>query len=339
MKQPLSGYPEALTVKVGLYIAKIYRHALGNSVKEFKRLCFVGLQQLVEFDSGCWVTYDNAQLSKPSDDCWTYQLSERALKENQMVFNKPLEKLQLHTGVTKCGPPTFYPESMTEQRKFYRTEHYKRHCKPFKWSHNLTTVRKSDDSNNRHQMISLCRMKANAFYLQQDIDIKAFIIPHLIEAYRLNRLCSADRDWQRSPSYRAVCDQLGYIKEAEDGFYRLLAPQLVNGHKNQLSLDLTNCLSSMHTKLGEIKIEVTNVDGIYHLEASEDDHLLDKLTKKERSVAALLSDGLRTKEIADKLGSSPRTVEKHLANMYKKLETENKNDTTAYLIRNKVYFD
>ena len=46
-------------------------------------------------------------------------------------------------------------------------------------------------------------------------------------------------------------------------------------------------------------------------------------------VLALISDGLTTKEIADQLFISTRTVETHRANMMKKLEVKN----TAELIK------
>lgn len=53
------------------------------------------------------------------------------------------------------------------------------------------------------------------------------------------------------------------------------------------------------------------------------------LSAKETEVLALISDGLTTKEIADQLFISTRTVETHRANMMKKLEVKN----TAELIK------
>jgi len=53
------------------------------------------------------------------------------------------------------------------------------------------------------------------------------------------------------------------------------------------------------------------------------------LSKKEKEVLILISDGLTTKDIASKLFVSTRTIETHRANILKKLEVKN----TAELIK------
>ncbi|MCV9386026.1 response regulator [Reichenbachiella ulvae] len=54
-----------------------------------------------------------------------------------------------------------------------------------------------------------------------------------------------------------------------------------------------------------------------------------KLSAKEMEILEMISDGLTTKEIADKLIISTRTVETHRVNMMKKLDVKN----TAELIK------
>jgi len=54
------------------------------------------------------------------------------------------------------------------------------------------------------------------------------------------------------------------------------------------------------------------------------DELLSVLTKREKEVALLLRDALTYKEIADKLGISPRTVKAHAHAIYKKLDTHDR---------------
>jgi DNA-binding CsgD family transcriptional regulator len=63
------------------------------------------------------------------------------------------------------------------------------------------------------------------------------------------------------------------------------------------------------------------------------DKKLDSLTATERNVADLIADGMRTKDIAKRLNSSSRTVEKHQAKIYVKLGTGNRNATVSYLNR------
>ncbi|MAO65290.1 MAG: DNA-binding response regulator [Balneola sp.] len=53
------------------------------------------------------------------------------------------------------------------------------------------------------------------------------------------------------------------------------------------------------------------------------------ITKREREILGLLTEGLTSTEIANKLYISPRTVEKHRTNLLKKLDLKN----TASLVR------
>lgn len=54
-----------------------------------------------------------------------------------------------------------------------------------------------------------------------------------------------------------------------------------------------------------------------------------QITKREREILGLLTEGLTSTEIASKLYISPRTVEKHRTNLLKKLKLKN----TAALVR------
>jgi two-component system response regulator NreC len=56
----------------------------------------------------------------------------------------------------------------------------------------------------------------------------------------------------------------------------------------------------------------------------------DILTKREREVLKLVAEGFRNKEIADYLFISVKTVEKHRANLMKKLELRNAAELAAY---------
>ena len=58
----------------------------------------------------------------------------------------------------------------------------------------------------------------------------------------------------------------------------------------------------------------------------------DNLTAREREVLKLIAEGYRNKEIADLLVISPKTVEKHRANLMIKLNFHNVSELTAYAI-------
>lgn len=58
------------------------------------------------------------------------------------------------------------------------------------------------------------------------------------------------------------------------------------------------------------------------------------LTHREREVIKLIAEGLRNKEIATYLSVSIKTVEKHRANIMKKLDLHSVSALTAYVINN-----
>jgi PAS domain S-box-containing protein len=56
------------------------------------------------------------------------------------------------------------------------------------------------------------------------------------------------------------------------------------------------------------------------------------LTKRERQVAKMMAEGLTTKQIAQRLEISPRTVEVHRARLLKKMGARNSLDLVARLV-------
>jgi DNA-binding CsgD family transcriptional regulator len=60
---------------------------------------------------------------------------------------------------------------------------------------------------------------------------------------------------------------------------------------------------------------------------------LAQLTRRESEILALVAEGHTTREIADMLVISPRTVERHRENLRRKLGLRNRVDLTRYAIR------
>lgn len=62
-------------------------------------------------------------------------------------------------------------------------------------------------------------------------------------------------------------------------------------------------------------------------------HRLSKLTEREHEVLKLITQGLSTKEMADKLSISPRTVDGHRQNIMDKLQIHGVTHLFAYAVR------
>ena len=58
------------------------------------------------------------------------------------------------------------------------------------------------------------------------------------------------------------------------------------------------------------------------------------LTRREKEMCRLLSDGFSTKEAAERLGISPKTAETHRATIMRKLRARNVTDLVKYSLRN-----
>ena len=57
------------------------------------------------------------------------------------------------------------------------------------------------------------------------------------------------------------------------------------------------------------------------------------LTRREKEVLVLVAQGYTTREIADRLGVSVRTVEDHRSHLMRKLGARNLADLTRYAVR------
>lgn len=62
----------------------------------------------------------------------------------------------------------------------------------------------------------------------------------------------------------------------------------------------------------------------------------DTLTRREKEILKLISEGYKNQEIAEYLCISPKTVDKHRSNMMKKLDRHNIAELTAYAIEKEL---
>lgn len=69
-------------------------------------------------------------------------------------------------------------------------------------------------------------------------------------------------------------------------------------------------------------------------ESSAKESTWEVLTQREREVIKLIAEGKRTKDIAIYLSLSPKTIEKHRANLMKKLNLRSVSAVTVYAIQN-----
>ncbi len=74
------------------------------------------------------------------------------------------------------------------------------------------------------------------------------------------------------------------------------------------------------------------VVSFFHAESKENKEM-QKLSERKKEILKLLSEGLRYKEIADKLFLSTETVRTHIRNIYEKLQVNSRTEAL-----NKAFF-
>lgn len=61
-----------------------------------------------------------------------------------------------------------------------------------------------------------------------------------------------------------------------------------------------------------------------------------ELTSREKQIVKLIAEGLSSREIAETLTVSSRTIEAHRANIYRKLGMHNLAELVKYAIKNSI---
>lgn len=122
-----------------------------------------------------------------------------------------------------------------------------------------------------------------------------------------------------------------YFKMVELGIKGFL---LKNAGKTELELAVANVLKGGHYFSSELLESIIN-DVSKH-KNNKQTGLLQKLTNRELSIITLMSHGLSTADIADKLFLSKKTIEGHRSKLLEKTNTKNSIDLVVYAIKNNI---
>lgn len=87
------------------------------------------------------------------------------------------------------------------------------------------------------------------------------------------------------------------------------------------------------------EVSATLINGYLRSARPERTTPIESLTTREKHILKLVLQGMKNKEIADKLFLSTRTVEKHRANFMKKLDLHNLHQVRAFVKSNSVEFE
>lgn len=149
----------------------------------------------------------------------------------------------------------------------------------------------------------------------------------------LNGLEAARQIRARAPHTRIVIlsmyDDPGYVQQA------LAAGVLGYVLKDSVAEELVDAIRRAVS--GERYLSARASEGVEHAFhdgiAGSPKARYESLTPRERQVMHLAVEGLSSKEIAERLSISPRTVETHRAHILRKLQVKNQSELVRYALR------
>jgi DNA-binding CsgD family transcriptional regulator len=323
---------------LGQWLNELYNQARLQQLSQFKLWCFDSLKVLMHFDSGLWATrsdlrelrrehwVDDTCLFNQADDFMANYIKIDSLSNITDPLNQHLIS---HPGkffsIWDCCPKAQWVE----------TDYYLKHCRLFNVENAISALTLPTEDSAVSHVFSFYRADSTNEFTADEILLADFILPNLVEAFRINVLSSFCQTLIKGKVFRAVLDRFGEMMEAEFGFYQLMHKKGLL-EKSRVNIpELNGITSSSQLQLAGLKLDITFNDGLFYLEASEGS-LIENLSKREYQVIELLSKGCSSKDIANCLSSdmpnnqiTAHTVNTHLSNIYKKLNVKHKAGATA----------
>lgn len=176
-----------------------------------------------------------------------------------------------------------------------------------------------------------------------------FLLPHLVEARRENKLSAQPRATEGGATRRMLlCNAQGSLQQADESALALLRTEWPRWSGPALpepllrAIELAQQQRTLNTqaqgdreggvhatalqtrypgKLITVKIIRSNSSVLLELRRRDK---TDRLSSRQRDVAALYAQGLSGPQIAEHLGLTPSTVSNHLGLVFKKLGVNNK---------------
>lgn len=296
-------------------IAQIYHYSQGMSEAEFKDASINLILPLISFDSAVWKE-SSSYSKKPY--FFLYNTTEK-FKSFDHEISEFLSKKRLDSKEEVIC----FPSSRLEQYEFQRVSLYKHLC-PFNVEHVLKySSRKKLDTIFRE--LSLYRNKPQQFYTPIDIELFELLMPHVFQAYQMNKVYAMNNCVAGAFIYRAVCDRKFNILEADDAIYEILN----SCFKQDNSTDVLPIERLQMVESIDLKLESYN--DLYYIEICCPSKEFNSLTPKEKEIVELVFKRFNNDEISAYLSISPKTLSNHFNKIYMKFQAKSKMEIISKL--------
>ena len=202
-------------------------------------------------------------------------------------------------------------------------ERVREHCREWGLAHVLCTAMISSAAG-LYWVASVYRSDRTKPFSEEERQTMEIVVPHVFAAARRAhlgqlRMRAHVRDMHGQAG--AIANESGLVLEAEPGFVDLLRAGWPGWKGPRLPSDLASELPakpSVRVMREPVVVRADKADGFVILHARSTVPA-DRLTVREREIAEAFSLGETHREIGERLGLSPNTVRRHLANIYEKL--------------------
>jgi len=321
-------------------IIELYRAAQGMAVDEFREFSLGLLNSLVPFDSAAY-GYGVLRLQGLQiQEVYLHNKSTEFIHDYAAITHADpvLRAARANPGrMVRFHPPTLF--SGKENRPLFD------YAKRYEHANGMSTVHIDQDSPHA-QILSIWRADKDSHFLAQDGCIAAQVLPHLLEAIKVNQALFIHRsvkDTDRSTV--AIARRNGVLHFCGMGFRKLVNTEWPDWESAKLPGALMDELARTGSTgfcTASFRVSVKCVGELLFLKASRVSTTVScstirpeflqstyGLTPAEVRVAIILLEGSSAREVADYLNVSPHTVRTQLKHIYAKLGV----DTRARFVK------
>jgi len=320
-----------LTPELGLLIKDLYNIAMEQPLNLFKKAVLERLDLFLPMDSAIWVSISQVKSLYHHNDTFTYKQPDGCL-DNYLKYPEAVKQTQDMAAILYENMNiTMDSYELTPGRIWQETDLYLKHAKIYNQDTALITMTQNP-INNIINTISFNRGKVSGEFTAQEKSIKQFIMPHIIESFRINILNSFSRSESDNDNFKAVIDKYGQLIEAEEGFLILLNKFNVI-ENNRVDIDKVT-----DNEFDDLKIIISKLegDGLRYIEVIDLGEK-PKLTERKKQICRLLAQGLSNKEIAKDLNITTATVSKHLQDVNKIFSVGSRYQAISCILRQQWY--
>lgn len=301
------------TRRTGELVRTLYTHVGAVPVAGFKDWALGRLKTAVPFDSAFWA--EGAEFGKTIFDAHLHNTrypAEDWLADYVAIKDSdPLaEAVFANLGTTVSDIDIMSREAWLAHPAFGAF------CRKHEIQYALCTA-ELDPISTLIEGLSIYRASPETPFSELERRCMQFLFPHLIEARRRNQLAEGQA--------LAVCDTSGRLRFVDQRFLALLSaddPRWRGPHLPERLLPLVNGTTAAVRINGEGVMFRFCQRGEFTLFGLRSVSPFDRLTSKERQVAAALLAGDSYRSGADALGMAVSTFNKHASSLYKKLAVE-----------------